>query len=119
MYFKFCNAYTELNDPVEQRRLFEEQMQAKAAGDAEAMSLDETFLHALAVGLPPTAGWGCGIDRIVMLLADHNNIKEVLLFPAMKPDELRMPITAAPSNAPNAPAAPTPSSAPSHAHPTS
>lgn len=72
---QFCNAYTELNDPVVQRRLFEEQARAKAAGDTEAMAVDETFLNALNYGLPPTAGWGIGIERLVMLLADHNNIK--------------------------------------------
>ena len=81
-----CNAYTELNDPLRQRALFEQQAAAKAAGDDEAMFVDENFLTALEYGLPPTGGWGLGIDRLTMLFADHNNIKEVLLFPAMKPE---------------------------------
>ncbi|XP_008575445.1 PREDICTED: lysine--tRNA ligase [Galeopterus variegatus] len=82
-----CNAYTELNDPMRQRQLFEEQAKAKAAGDDEAMFIDENFCTALEYGLPPTAGWGMGIDRITMFLTDSNNIKEVLLFPAMKPED--------------------------------
>ncbi|CAL9701895.1 unnamed protein product [Knipowitschia caucasica] len=82
-----CNAYTELNDPIRQRELFEQQAQAKAEGDDEAMFIDETFCTALEYGLPPTAGWGMGIDRLAMFLTDSNNIKEVLLFPAMKPDD--------------------------------
>ncbi|XP_074142132.1 lysine--tRNA ligase-like isoform X2 [Sminthopsis crassicaudata] len=83
---EICNAYTELNDPVRQRQLFEEQAKAKAAGDDEAMIMDDSFCTALEYGLPPTAGWGMGIDRLTMLLTDSNNIKEVLLFPAMKPE---------------------------------
>ncbi|XP_034046389.1 lysine--tRNA ligase isoform X2 [Thalassophryne amazonica] len=84
---EICNAYTELNDPVRQRELFEQQAKAKAEGDDEAMFIDESFCTALEYGLPPTAGWGMGIDRLTMLLTDSNNIKEVLLFPAMKPDD--------------------------------
>ncbi|XP_043290759.1 lysine--tRNA ligase isoform X2 [Cervus canadensis] len=84
---EICNAYTELNDPVRQRELFEEQAKAKAAGDDEAMFIDETFCTALEYGLPPTGGWGMGIDRVAMFLTDSNNIKEVLLFPAMKPED--------------------------------
>ncbi|MBN3313947.1 SYK ligase, partial [Atractosteus spatula] len=91
MKHELCNAYTELNDPHVQRQLFEEQAKAKHAGDAEAMSVDEDFCTALEFGLPPTAGWGIGIDRLTMLLTDSNNIKEVLLFPAMKPDENKQP----------------------------
>ncbi|NXD60730.1 SYK ligase, partial [Corvus moneduloides] len=82
-----CNAYTELNDPFRQRQLFEDQAKAKAAGDDEAMFIDENFCTALEYGLPPTAGWGMGIDRLTMFLTDSNNIKEVLLFPAMKPED--------------------------------
>uniref|UniRef100_A0A7M4ECU3 Lysine--tRNA ligase n=1 Tax=Crocodylus porosus TaxID=8502 RepID=A0A7M4ECU3_CROPO len=87
---EICNAYTELNDPMRQRELFKEQSKAKAAGDDEAMSIDETFCTALEYGLPPTGGWGIGIDRLAMFLTDSNNIKEVLLFPAMKPVENRL-----------------------------
>lgn len=81
-----CNAYTELNDPAVQRDRFIEQMSAKAGGDDEAQPHDETFCKALEHALPPTAGWGMGIDRMTMFLTDKNNIKEVLLFPAMKPE---------------------------------
>ncbi|PKA63919.1 Lysine--tRNA ligase [Apostasia shenzhenica] len=82
-----CNAYTELNDPVVQRERFAEQLKSRQSGDDEAMALDETFCTALEYGLPPTAGWGLGIDRVTMLLTDSLNIKEVLLFPAMKPQD--------------------------------
>lgn len=81
------NAYTELNDPAVQRARFAQQTQDRAAGDEEAQPVDEAFCTALEYGLPPTAGWGLGIDRLAMLLADHCNIKEVLLFPAMKPED--------------------------------
>jgi len=82
---EICNAYTELNDPVVQRERFEQQAKDKAAGDDEAMYVDETFCTSLEYGLPPTAGWGMGIDRLAMFLSNSNNIKEVLFFPAMKP----------------------------------
>ena len=81
---EIVNAYTELNDPAVQRERFEEQAGCKAQGDDEAMFVDETFISALEYGLPPTAGWGLGIDRLTMFLTDQNNIKEVLLFPAMR-----------------------------------
>lgn len=84
---EFCNAYTELNDPFEQRLRFEEQVRQKEQGDDEAQGIDETFIDALEHGLAPTGGWGLGIDRLVMFLTDSTNIKEVLLFPAMKPVE--------------------------------
>ncbi|XP_047345197.1 lysine--tRNA ligase isoform X1 [Vespa velutina] len=84
---EICNAYTELNDPLVQRERFEQQAKDKAAGDDEAQMVDENFCTSLEYGLPPTAGWGMGIDRLCMFLTDSNNIKEVLLFPAMKPDE--------------------------------
>ncbi|RWS19988.1 lysine--tRNA ligase-like isoform X2 [Leptotrombidium deliense] len=80
------NAYTELNDPFVQRSRFEQQAKDKAAGDDEAQMIDETFCTSLEFGLPPTGGVGLGIDRLTMFLTDSNNIKEVLLFPAMKPD---------------------------------
>ncbi|SPP77991.1 lysine--tRNA ligase isoform X1 [Drosophila guanche] len=84
---EICNAYTELNDPVVQRERFEQQASDKAAGDDEAQMVDENFCTALEYGLPPTGGFGMGIDRLTMFLTDSNNIKEVLLFPAMKPEE--------------------------------
>nr|CAD1838809.1 unnamed protein product [Ananas comosus var. bracteatus] len=82
-----CNAYTELNDPVVQRERFAAQLKDRQSGDDEAMALDETFVTALEYGLPPTGGWGLGIDRLAMLFTDSQNIKEVLLFPAMKPQD--------------------------------
>jgi lysyl-tRNA synthetase class 2 len=82
---EICNAYTELNNPAVQRERFAAQGKQKAAGDDEAQVIDEDFCTALDFGLPPTAGWGMGIDRVTMLLTQSANIKEVLLFPAMKP----------------------------------
>jgi len=84
---EICNAYTELNNPVVQRERFASQAKQKAAGDDEAQAIDEDFCTALDFGLPPTAGWGMGIDRLTMFLTQSVNIKEVLLFPAMKPRE--------------------------------
>ncbi|XP_045472346.1 lysine--tRNA ligase isoform X2 [Harmonia axyridis] len=84
---EICNAYTELNDPMVQRERFEEQAKQKAAGDDEIQLIDENFCTALEYGLPPTGGWGLGVDRLTMFLTDNNNIKEVLLFPMMKPDD--------------------------------
>uniref|UniRef100_A0A803KTH3 Lysine--tRNA ligase n=1 Tax=Chenopodium quinoa TaxID=63459 RepID=A0A803KTH3_CHEQI len=84
---ELCNAYTELNDPIVQRQRFAEQLKDRQSGDDEAMALDETFCTALEYGLPPTGGWGMGIDRLTMMLTDSQNIKEVLLFPAMKPQD--------------------------------
>jgi len=81
---EICNAYTELNNPVVQRERFQKQAKDKAAGDDEAQMIDENFCKAMEYGLPPTGGWGCGIDRITMFLTDNETIKEVLLFPAMK-----------------------------------
>lgn len=86
MKTEVVNAYTELNDPIVQRERFQSQAQDKAAGDDEAQLIDENFCTALEYGLPPTGGWGMGIDRFIMLLTDTNNIKEVLCFPAMKPE---------------------------------
>ncbi|CAL1532306.1 unnamed protein product [Lymnaea stagnalis] len=87
MHKEIVNAYTELNDPVIQRDRFQQQAKDKAAGDVEAMFVDENFCVALEYGLPPTAGFGLGIDRLTMFLTDQNNIKEVLFFPAMRPEE--------------------------------
>lgn len=81
---EIVNAYTELNDPFDQRLRFEEQARQKDQGDDEAQLIDETFCESLEWGLPPTGGWGMGIDRIVMFLTDHYSIRDVLAFPFMK-----------------------------------
>jgi lysyl-tRNA synthetase class 2 len=90
---EICNAYTELNDPIDQLERFQEQLKLSEKGDDEAMFIDMDFVRALEYGMPPTSGMGMGMDRLVMLMTDQSSIQEVLFFPQMKPEAKPLQLT--------------------------
>jgi len=89
---ELANAYSELNDPIDQRERFEEQMRLSEKGDDEAMFIDQDFIRALEYGMPPTSGIGIGIDRLAMLMTNNSSIQEVLFFPQMRPEKTQVQI---------------------------
>ena len=84
---EICNAYSELNHPIDQKERFEEQMRLSEKGDDEAMFIDHDFVRALEYGMPPTSGMGIGIDRLCMMMTDSPSIQDVLFFPQMRPEK--------------------------------
>ena len=84
---EICNAYSELVNPIEQRASFEDQLRAKEQGDDETMDLDEDYLASMEQGMPPISGLGVGIDRLIMMAYDAPSLRDVILFPTMKPEE--------------------------------